>query len=137
MLKGSCLCGQVRYEAREVAVISHCHCSMCRKAHGAAFATFASVLKDDFRFTAGADQVASYPSAPDNVRCFCRTCGSNLPKLNRTGENMVIPLGGLDGDPVRRPALHMFAGSKAPWHEILDELPQFDEWVPGFEPEQE
>jgi len=36
-------------------------------------------------------------------------------------------------DPVVRPMLHMFVGSKAPWWEIEDSLPQHQEWV-SFEP---
>ena len=44
MLRGSCLCGTVRYEIRgPVGRVSHCHCAMCRKAHGAAFATYGRV----------------------------------------------------------------------------------------------
>jgi hypothetical protein len=135
MLKGSCLCGRVQFEVERFEVVSNCHCSMCRKAHGAAYATFAAALLDAFRYTAGEDQVATYPSAPDNVRCFCRTCGSNLPKRNRSGQSMIVPLGCMDDDPGLRPMLHIFAGSKAPWHEIRDELPCFEEWVPGFGPE--
>ena len=35
-------------------------------------------------------------------------------------------------DPAIRPMLHIFVGSKAPWHEIADALPQY----PGFPPAQ-
>jgi hypothetical protein len=31
-------------------------------------------------------------------------------------------------------AMHVFAGSKAPWWEITDGLPQHEKWVPGFGP---
>jgi hypothetical protein len=40
-------------------------------------------------------------------------------------------MGGLDTDPGVRPTYHMFAGSKAAWHEIEDALPQYDAWPPG------
>ncbi|MEE8165137.1 MAG: GFA family protein, partial [Myxococcota bacterium] len=40
-----------------------------------------------------------------------------------------------DDDPGVKPALHMFVGSKAPWWEIGDDLPQFEEWVPGYGPD--
>jgi hypothetical protein len=33
-------------------------------------------------------------------------------------------LGTLDDDPGVRPSLHLFVGSKAPWHDIADALPQ-------------
>jgi Glutathione-dependent formaldehyde-activating enzyme len=46
---GGCLCGAVRYTVTgEIKDVSHCHCSMCRKAHGAAFATYASVSSQSF-----------------------------------------------------------------------------------------
>ena len=37
-IRGSCLCGAVSYEITgSFKVIGHCHCSTCRKSHGAAF----------------------------------------------------------------------------------------------------
>jgi hypothetical protein len=50
------------------------------------------------------------------------------------GKLYFIPPGLLDDDPGVKPALHMFVGSKAPWWEITDDLPQFEEWVPGYGP---
>ncbi len=40
----------------------------------------------------------------------------------------------LDDDPGVRPSAHIFVGSKAPWYEVHDELPRFEEWPPGYEP---
>jgi hypothetical protein len=37
-----------------------------------------------------------------------------------------VALGSLKDAPSLRPQNHMFVGSKAPWYEILDDLPQFD-----------
>jgi hypothetical protein len=45
-----------------------------------------------------------------------------------TGGNQAL----FDEDPGVRPKLHVFVGSKAPWWEITDGLPQHDKWVPGF-----
>jgi len=65
MLRGSCLCGSVRYEVRQpLGRIVHCHCSMCRKAHGAAFRTRAAVRVADFRWIAGEDLLTHYESSP-------------------------------------------------------------------------
>jgi hypothetical protein len=64
MLRGSCLCGGVRYEVTgPVHDVHHCHCSMCRKAHGAAFSTFARLTAGDFRVVAGAADVRAYRSS--------------------------------------------------------------------------
>ena len=43
MIHGSCLCGKVRFElAGPPQFINHCHCSMCRKVHGAAFGSLSA-----------------------------------------------------------------------------------------------
>ena len=44
MLKGSCLCGGVRYRADgAVEHASHCYCTMCQKQHGAAAGSYANL----------------------------------------------------------------------------------------------
>jgi hypothetical protein len=75
MIRGSCLCGQVRFEQDGGAqFINHCHCSMCRKAHGAAFGSFLHADGTRFRWAAGQSLVVSYESSPGNFRAFCRVC---------------------------------------------------------------
>ncbi len=136
MIRGGCLCGAVRFEADEIPLLTHCHCSLCRKVSGAAFSTTACLPSSRFRFLAGADLVETYRH-PQSVftNSFCRTCGSAAPWVAAEEGHAFIPAGLLDDDPQVRPALHMFVGSKAPWWSITDDAPQFDEWVPGFGPE--
>lgn len=126
MVRGSCLCGGVRYEIRgPVSRVTHCHCSMCRKAHGAAFATYGRVERSDFVLVSGADDIASYRSSPGVVRTFCKRCGSTLQFISdkRPG-TFSIALGTLDGDLSVQTSSHIFVGSKAPWFQITDDLPQ-------------
>ena len=129
MLRGSCLCGSVRYEVRgAVARASHCHCSMCRKAHGAAFATYGRIERGDFALLCGAEDVASYRSSPEVTRTFCKRCGSNLQFISdKRPTTFALALGTLDVDPKVRASLHIFVDSKAPWFEITDDLPQHAE----------
>lgn len=131
-LRGSCLCGAIRYEiAGPLAGALNCHCSMCRKAHGTAFRSRARVASADFRWTQGEDLVTWYESSPGNHRGFCRTCGT--PLLSRFDVDRTVfglPLGALDDDPGVKPTMHVFVASKAPWHEITDALPRFD-GLPG------
>jgi hypothetical protein len=76
---GSCLCGAVKFVLLgQPSSVSHCHCSMCRKGHGAAFATYVSIEKSKVRFLAGLDNLTSYNSSSSVVRNFCKTCGSNI-----------------------------------------------------------
>lgn len=125
-MQGGCLCGEIRYEITGPVVdLGHCHCSMCRKAHGTGFATYGQVAKDDFRFTAGADRLRPYPSSPEVVRSFCSRCGSNLTFAHSAlSAAIFVAAGTLDDDPGVRPSHHIFVASKAPWVTIDDELPQ-------------
>jgi hypothetical protein len=134
MIRGSCLCGGVRFELAKVPLLVLCHCSMCRKASGTAFEAGAAVPAADFAFREGTELVQSYESSPGTRRSFCRVCGSRAPSLSADGRLYFVPAGLLDGDPGVRPALHMFVGSKAPWWEIGDALPRFEGWVPGYGP---
>lgn len=123
MPSGSCLCGDVAWEL-DVAPrwMSHCHCSLCRKAHGAAFGTYAGAPASAFRFTRGAERARTYASSAQLDRRFCPRCGSKLPV--RWRDEVQVPAGSFDGDPGVRPSRHLFVASKAPWHEIRDALPR-------------
>jgi hypothetical protein len=130
-ITGSCLCRAIRYEVDgDLLDAGHCHCSICRKQHGSAFATFASVDPSRFRWTAGGDSVSRFEASPGNDRVFCRFCGSSL-AATEAGLVTSITLGTVDGDPGIRPRSHIFTDSRASWHEITDALPQFTEWPPG------
>jgi hypothetical protein len=126
VISGSCLCGEVCYEiAGQLRSVTHCHCSMCRKAHGAAFATYAEVEARDLRFTRGQDLIVRYRSSQEAQRSFCSRCGSNLLFEPEESPNLVwVAVGGLDSDSQVRPGAHIFVGSKAPWLDIDDDLPQ-------------
>lgn len=79
MHRGSCLCGAVTYEIEApLGSATHCHCNQCRKAHGAAFATYANVRREHFRFTQGLESVKTFQSSPGVSRTFCQHCGANL-----------------------------------------------------------
>ncbi|MBL8200888.1 MAG: GFA family protein [Chromatiales bacterium] len=128
---GSCLCGTVRYELRgPFSHMGHCHCSICRKHHGAPFATFVASPLDGYRVLSGSGNAGRYDSSPVWHRPFCLTCGSVLPTLMPEHGLVVGPAGNLEGDLGTRPAMHMFVGSKAPWYEITDGLPQHDAYPP-------
>jgi len=136
MPRGSCLCGGVRYEiSGPLSYPLNCHCSMCRKAHGAAFRSRARVKVEDFRWMQGAELVTYYESSPGNHRGFCRVCGSPLlSRFDQDPRYYGLPLGALDDDPGIKPGFHVFVAYKAPWYDITDELPQFAELPPKKAP---
>jgi hypothetical protein len=132
MMKGFCECRRVQFEVDgAIEDFSHCHCSQCRRLHGAAFATFAGVEKANFRYLSGEDEITHYASSAGHDRTFCRVCGSNIHvALDAEPESLYLSMSTLEGDPPRPSGYHIYVGSKAPWHEILDELPRHDEDAP-------
>ena len=124
MYYGSCFCGAVRIEVRQLGPGYYCHCSRCRKASGSAFTANAVVSPNDVAVTQGSDRLRSYRTADGISRSFCGDCGS--PLLVRQGDQMRLRLGCLD-TPIPSPARHIFVGSKANWYEIHDELPRYEE----------
>ena len=68
------------------------------------------------------------PGARYFTHTFCRVCGSSMPRVDPQRGVVVIPAGGLDDDPGGREREHIFVASKAVWHEIADDLPQYDEY---------
>jgi hypothetical protein len=126
MIRGSCLCGGVRFQINGVlSQARNCHCSMCRKAQGAAFRSRASASVEEFEWVQGESLVTFYQSSPGNHRGFCRTCGSPVVSRFDGASYYGVPLGVLDGDPGVRPELHVHVASRAPWFTITDDLPQF------------
>jgi len=130
VLSGACMCGKIQYEIRgRPRWMYQCHCGKCRAGTGAAFATNVIVDADGFRVTAGLDSLARWESSPRKFRYFCSGCGSPIYSHGEKTKQIVsVRCGTLKQDPGLRVAYHAFVASKAPWVEILDRLPQFDEY---------
>jgi hypothetical protein len=125
MTSGSCLCGDIAWtQDAPLAWMTHCHCSLCRKAHGTAFSTFVGAPATAFRWTRGEASVQSFASSRVLTRTFCPRCGSKLPV--RWQDEVQMPAGALDAELGIRPSKHIFVAAKAPWHEIRDALPQHE-----------
>lgn len=125
--RGQCLCGQIQYEVSAIEErMAHCHCSMCRKFHGAAFATLGEARAENFRWVAGEDQLKSYIAPNGTTRQFCNNCGSSLTfaPANDTGELIEFALGTLETDIALKPDAHIFTQFGANWYEIKDDLPE-------------
>lgn len=126
-IEGGCLCGEVRYEiSSSLKHASNCHCSMCRKASGAADVSYATVTPGSFKWVKGRERLARYDSSPGVSRLFCGNCGSSL-GIEEGGQLVLVTLGTVDGDPGIEPAEHLYVGSAAHWQRITDDLPQHDE----------
>lgn len=130
MIRGSCLCGGVRFEVdRAVGPFELCHCPRCRKVSGSAFLAALGARVEDFRLVSGRELIHRY-KAPIRERppayrvAFCSRCGSPVPDPPAGATWFEIPVGLLDDDPGIRPDRHIFVDCKSPWFTISDSLPE-------------
>jgi hypothetical protein len=130
-LTGTCLCGEITYEARAPFLrFVHCHCLRCCKATGSAHATNLYVDPNRFTWTSGQDRLVRFdlPTAKSFATTFCRRCGSPLPHQTRSGREMVVPAGSLDREPSLRPTARIFWDSAVPWTCSGDDIQRFAEY---------
>lgn len=125
--RGSCLCGTVTFEAANVEhKAGNCHCTMCRKFHGAAFATLASLRKADLQWMTGADSVAQYKATNGTVRQFCQNCGSSLTFETPSHPELVeLAISTLDDEIDFEQDVHIYTQFGANWFAPTDNLPCF------------
>ncbi|MDN6857073.1 GFA family protein [Pseudomonas sp. CAN2814] len=127
---GSCLCGDIGYAVDSLDMpIGHCHCLTCQKAHSAAFASTAGVMREHFRWTRGEDKVAAYESSPGKQRKFCPRCGTQLIAERAGQPHVIVRVASLDDDPGVRPARHIWTSHDRPWL-AQDGVPAYPEWNP-------
>jgi len=127
VLAGACECGAVRYEVADAfRYAANCHCSRCRAATGTAFKAFAGIEREKLMIAAGEDTLLIVGDEVAN-HTRCRACGSLLFSVVRDGAFVHVAMGSLVDAPSIRPTEHIFVGSKAPWFEIRDALPQHEE----------
>ncbi len=126
-MAGGCLCGAVRYAiSTPLRTVAHCHCTMCRRASGAAVATWAAVAKEGLSVTKG--EAAVYVSSASAVRKFCANCGAQLFfDYVKPGRWSFVSVGTLDRPERATPALHIWTSNRIPWLHLDDGLPEHAE----------
>lgn len=119
---GGCLCGAIRYRVTAAPVGAHyCHCRMCQRAVGNAFAIFAEFQANKFRFVA--DKPRYYRSSQIARRGFCSRCGTPILFEYAGAATIGITIGSLDHPEKLYPKIHWGSESELPWLKIADGLP--------------
>ncbi|UOE81534.1 GFA family protein [Vibrio splendidus] len=133
MYKGSCLCGSIQLSlSGGVTDIIHCHCSLCRKASGSAYATNAFIDAEDLKLIDNDNTLTFYESSEGKRKYFCKTCGSPIYSSNsQSPKRFRLRLGILDSDISERPISHNFVTSKANWDDLDAELPRSEKHEVG------
>lgn len=133
MYSGQCLCGEVKIEIHgSITDIIHCHCSLCRKASGTAYATNGFVKTSEFSLVQGKELLRGFSLKQGRQRHFCSNCGSPVYSSNSADPQRIrIRLGILDSAITERPISHNFVSSKANWEDLDAKLPRYDGHEPG------
>lgn len=133
MYIGKCLCGAVNLRITgKISDIIHCHCSLCRKNSGTAYATNGFINTADFAITSGDNCLTTFAFKPGRNRHFCKQCGSPVYSSNdQDPTRLRIRLGIIDSDISERPISHNFITSKANWEELDEKLPRYEAFEPN------
>lgn len=133
---GTCECGSVRYTVTaQAAEMYHCHCSRCRRLHGALFATYAYIERDQLTIEQGEESLTLYDTPLAHWR-FCKVCGCHLfAEHDHNPEAVWYMPATLEGDATpghpKESEMHIFVSSKSPCETIGGDLPQYDEYAPS------
>ncbi|NRB42040.1 MAG: GFA family protein [Pseudomonadales bacterium] len=133
MIQGSCQCGKIVYQVEAIPEHTYnCHCSACRKAHGATFATQLFAKGETLTFLQGEDLLSEYVGEV-GIRTFCSNCGTRL--MNYAADKshyLSVALASVEGDHGIVPVAHCNVESKALWHEPSEDIPLFQGFPDGI-----
>jgi len=133
MYHGKCLCGEIEIQINGgITDIIHCHCSLCRKSSGTAFATNGFIDSVTLEITSGKKNLSCFSYKPGRNRYFCSRCGSPVYSSNEQDPTRFrIRLGIVDSDINETPISHNFVSSKAYWEHMDVKLPRYDSFEPS------
>ncbi|MFQ5994791.1 MAG: GFA family protein [Acidiferrobacterales bacterium] len=126
LIEGGCLCGAVRYRANGTPYnLTNCHCTLCRRASGAPFVSWASFNTSDLEFVAGSP--THYVSSTEAVRGFCAHCGTQLTfQFVKRRHEIDVTIASMDQAHNIEPQDHVWVRSRLRWVKLIDSLPQYD-----------
>lgn len=129
-MRGSCSCGQIQFELSDQPMFVHCcHCRMCQRQTGTAFALNALIEADKLTLHAGTPETIEMPSKNPRGQKI-RRCPKCRVALWSTypggGETFVyVRVGALEDPDAFPPDIHIFTESKQPWVNLPAQTPAF------------
>jgi hypothetical protein len=121
MVTGRCLCGAVGWSAESAPQqVHHCHCGMCRRWTGAAFATLVWFPRTAVRWQG---EPVVYRSSPIALRTHCGACGTALSLAYDAREDIALTVGSMDAPESVTPDHHYGVEGRLPWADIGADLP--------------
>lgn len=122
-LRGSCLCGGVKFEVTEVpATLRHCHCESCKKLSGGAATVNGRVPSSAIRVLEGKELLRTFQPVEGSAKTFCVACGSNLFGGGWPDSEIAsVRATALDDAFAARPSAHIYVRSVAAWETLPDD----------------
>lgn len=106
----------------------HCHCTMCRMAHGAPFVTWFGIGPEQLKFVRGENLLRWRESSDHGRRAFCTECGTQmLFKTTHYPDQLDVVRACVSGAIDRQPSAHVHVASKVDWIDISDGLDRYVE----------
>jgi hypothetical protein len=125
-IEGGCLCGAIRYRATGTPYhLTHCHCSICRRASGSPFVSWLSFHSNEFAFTRG--EPTQFASSEKGLRGFCNQCGTALTFQFHDADEVDVTICSLDNLEGILPEDHTWVRSQLSWVKIADGLPRYEQ----------
>ena len=125
-IDGGCHCGRVRYRIGSIFDAGYCHCSVCRRIHGAPVVAWIAVPESDFTLLVGSPR--AYRSSSHGARHRCDDCGTQLYYTDDrvpsgVGTRVVsVYLTTLDEPAQVSPRVHQWCDDRLPWFDTRDDL---------------
>ena len=127
-IKGSCLCGQLRYTANAEPIFTGvCHCTDCQKESGTAFNIVVAVPQSAVSIQGSPKSYSTKgDSGKANVRKLCPNCGSTiLSEPEAMAGASIIRAGTLDDPSWLKPTMEIYCDSAQPWVELGGGMKRF------------
>ena len=120
---GRCQCGDVAFLARLPSKwVAHCHCTLCQRAHGAAFVTWVGLVADDVDLVDPHGRLTWHRSSAQGERGFCNRCGTPLFfRSPRWAGELHVTRANFDGPVDREPQVHVFWDTHVDWAPLADD----------------
>lgn len=127
MVTGRCLCKAIEYEIELIPKqVYSCHCTLCQRAHGSAFATQALAVGDTLNFIKGEDKLKDYFSG-GGYRAFCSVCGSRLMNYAEDkSQYLSVAVGCIEDSSELRPVANVCIESQRPWAIEVKDIPSYE-----------
>jgi len=129
-MQAKCLCGKIQIKFKtNHDVAMNCYCSICRRSHGAGYATQLMASKKSLEFVSGQSLLSEYSSSEMGIRAFCSHCGSRLMNYAKQGSDyMSVALSAVIDEHAIKPCANVQTGSKANWVELNQAVPCYEQF---------